>query len=64
MNFGSQGEALRDRPPIRDNYDASTPNVTGTRVDAGGVYDVGDVVLESANGTVRYIWVQLITVPI
>ena len=62
VNFGSQGEALRERPSTLDNYDASRANVTGTRVDAGRVYDVADIVLESANGTLRYVWVRLVSV--
>jgi hypothetical protein len=45
------------------NSDSSLANITGTRADAGHVYDVGDVFLESFSGQVRFVWVRLVAVP-
>src|SRR5688572_13524763 len=62
LSYGSVGEALRNRPPTL-NSDSSLANITGTRADAGNVYDVGDVFLESISGQVRLVWVRLVAVP-
>ena len=45
MHFGSRGEAMRNRRPDRWKTESYTANVTGTRVDAGGVYTVADIVM-------------------
>jgi hypothetical protein len=62
VNFGFRGEALRDRPPTQENTYSSPTNVTGTRVDAGGLYDVADLVLEPVGGTIRFVWVRLVAI--
>jgi hypothetical protein len=45
MHFGSRGEALRNRRPDTWRTESITANFTGTRVDAGGVYTVADIVV-------------------
>ena len=59
LDFGSRGEALRNRSPVtRPVYERHVTEQTGARVDAGGVYTVADVQLEPVTG-MRYVWVRL-----
>ena len=51
MEFGAKGERRREHPPTLQQLDITGD--TGTRAEAGGVYTVADIRLESAPGKDR-----------
>jgi hypothetical protein len=59
MDFGSRGEARRNRRPNTWKSESWTANLTGTRVDAGGVYTVADVFMWTSEHE-RFMSVRLV----
>jgi hypothetical protein len=59
LDYGSRGEGLRNRSPTTRPRGGHVTDLTGTRVDAGGVYAVADVRLERLDD-LRLVWVRLV----
>jgi hypothetical protein len=59
LDYGSQGEKLRNRSPTTRPRGGHVTDLTGKRVDAGGVYAVADVRLERLDD-LRLVWVRLV----
>jgi hypothetical protein len=59
MDFGSRGEALRNRRPGTWNTQSDMVTLTGTRAVAGGIYTVADVKIWTLEHD-RFISVRLV----
>ena len=61
LDFGAHGEALRHVSPTTRPRDGHVSDLTGTRVDAGGIYTVANVDFEPIEEAgQRIVWVQLV----